>query len=181
MKRHLAFAFIISLSISSASAETRVALGSSDFADTEAVTNVAFSAEQKKPITLLFDFNAAQDNNAEVVFGCDADGDGALSEDEERFCLGWECGSWKIVDCRDLRAVFLPSALSGTARAYWDLRIVGRRVDAYSDGASTSLFLSEAMDQSSLNMVKVVCRGIPSPNLSMRSPSRKIGLRVTLR
>ena len=176
-----AFLFLFIVPALFATAETKVALGSSDFADTEAVTNVAFSAEQGKPMTLRFDFNAEQDNNAEVVFGCDADGDGALSEDEERFCLGWECGRWKLVDCRDQSAVFLPSALSGITRAYWDLRIVGSRVDAYSDGTSTSLVLSETMDQSSLNMVKVVCRGIPSPNLSMRSPSRKIGLRVTLR
>jgi hypothetical protein len=132
-------------------------------------------------MTLRFDFNAEQDNNAEVIFGCDADGDGALSEDEERLCLGWECGRWRLVDCRDSRVVSLPSVQSGTIRAYWDLRITGRSVEAYSDGASMSLFLSETINQSTFNMVKVTCRGVPSPNLSMRSPSRKIGLRVTLR
>ena len=129
-----AFLFLLIVPALFATAETKVALGSSDFADTEAVTNVAFSAEQKKPITLRFDFNAAQDNNAEVVFGCDADGDGALSEDEERLCLGWECGRWRLVDCRDSRVVSLPSVQSGTIRAYWDLRITGRSVEAYSDG-----------------------------------------------
>jgi hypothetical protein len=41
-----AFLFLLIVPALFATAETRVALGSSDFADTEAVTNVAFSAEQ---------------------------------------------------------------------------------------------------------------------------------------
>ena len=181
MKRHLALAFILTLSLRFAAAETRVALGSSAFADTEAVTNVAFAAERNRPTTLRFDFNAAQNNNAEVVFGCDADGDGELSDDEERLCFGWDCGKWKLVDCRDLSAVSLPSAQSGIVRAYWELRFIGCRVEAHSDGESASLTLSEALAPTDFNMVKVTCRGVPSPEFSMRSPSRKIGLRITLR
>ena len=83
MKRHLALAFTMALALRFASAETGVALGTSCLADTEAVTNVAFAAERNRPTTLRFDFNAAQCNNAEVVFGCDADGDGVLSVDED--------------------------------------------------------------------------------------------------
>ena len=92
MKRHLALAFTITLALRFAAAETRVALGTAGFADTEAVTNVAFAAERNRPTTLRFDFNVAQHNNAEVVFGCDADGDGVLSEDEERIrSMGCRC------------------------------------------------------------------------------------------
>ena len=64
-------------------------LETSDRIDTESVTNVAFSVEQNATLDIRFDFNAAQYNNAELTFGCDADGDGALSVDEERLCVGW--------------------------------------------------------------------------------------------
>ena len=59
-----------------ASADLAVALGSGETVDTEAVTNVAFSAGNSSVINMRMLLNAQWNNNAEVIFGCDADNDG---------------------------------------------------------------------------------------------------------
>ena len=92
-------------------------------ADTEAVAYAPFAVTNgcSEKIYLRMDSAPAAANNAEVVFGIDADGDGVLSPDEERLLVGWDCGSWKFVDCQRQKEVSSPGVASGP-RAY--LRIM---------------------------------------------------------
>ena len=72
------------------------ALPSSEFADTEASTNIAFAVE--RPAMTRIEFTVALDatptNNVEVAIGTDANGDGNLAVEEAAHVFGWDCGNW---------------------------------------------------------------------------------------
>ena len=65
-----------------------------EYADTETVTNVAFTAWERGLKEFRFDleFTGTSSNNVEMAFGTDADGDGMLSDDEVSVIAGWDCG-----------------------------------------------------------------------------------------
>ena len=71
-------------------------LSPSDYADTEASTNVPFAvrAGQTDMVTLTLDFAATPSNSVEVAIGHDADGDGNLSPEESAVVFGYDCGAW---------------------------------------------------------------------------------------
>ena len=111
MKREIpAVFFVAAFAALNASADLAVELGSAATVDTEAVTNVAFAVGNSSIVNMRMLLNAQWNNNAEVIFGCGADNDGLLSADEELLLVGWDCGSWKAVDCRDQTR---PSVLKG--------------------------------------------------------------------
>ncbi len=141
-------------------------------ADTEAVAYAPFSATNgcSEKIYLRMDFAPAAANNAEVVFGVDADGDGVLSPDEERLLVGWDCGSWKLVDCQRQREVSSPNSASGP-RAYLRIMLGGVSTLATIYEDSTQLLLNSSFDVTEWNLVKVVSRGMPQPGLSARAPA----------
>ena len=72
------------------------ALPSSEFADTEVSTNIAFAVE--RPAMTRIEFTVALDatptNNVEVAIGTDANGDGNLAVEEAAHVFGWDCGNW---------------------------------------------------------------------------------------
>ena len=141
-------------------------------ADSEAVAYAPFAATNgcSEKIYLRMDFAAAAVNNAEVVFGVDADGDGVLSPDEERLLVGWDCGEWKLVDCRTLVEACAPGSGCG-GRAHWRIRNGAGRTQATIDEDSTRLLLDSPCDASEWNLVKVVSRGSPQPRHSARAPA----------
>ena len=69
--------------------------------DTEVVTNVPVSMANValSSYRLELDFTPSASNCVEVAFGRDSDGDGALGLTERGFCVGWDCGEWKLA-CR---------------------------------------------------------------------------------
>lgn len=73
-------------------------LDPSEWADTEAVTNFAFTIPDgdMRRFRFTLDFNATPSNCVEVSFGVDADGDGNLSLDERGMSFGWDCGAWVL-------------------------------------------------------------------------------------
>ena len=75
-----------------------VRLGSSQYADTEVSTNVAFAAWTERMFAFEYelDFDGTPSNNVQVAFGIDADGDRILSPEEERLVVGWDCGEWFV-------------------------------------------------------------------------------------
>ena len=160
-----------------ASAEHAVA----ETVDTEAVTNVAFSAGNSSVINMRMNLNAQWNNNAEVIFGCDADNDGELSADEELLLVGWDCGSWKAVDCRDQTSIAVVSGDVNNNRAYWRIRGDAGGVTLELNGAQTRFATTTACHLASCNMVKVICRGNVSPDLNMKCPASQHGLRILLR
>lgn len=87
-----------------------VRLGSSQYADTEVSTNVAFAAWTERMFAFEYelDFDGTPSNNVQVAFGIDADGDRILSPEEERLVVGWDCGEWfmrNVVEGIDLAQV----------------------------------------------------------------------------
>ena len=164
-----------------ASAELAVALVSGETVDTETVTNVSFSAGNSSVINKRMDLNAQWNNNAEVIFGRDVDNDGVLSADEELLLVGWDCGSWKVVDCRDQTSVAVVLGDANNNRAYWRIRGDAGGVTLELNGAQARFATTTACHLASCNMVKVICRGNVSPDLNMRYPASQHGLRVLLR
>ena len=71
-----------------------------EFADTETVTNVAFTAWERGLREFRFDlaFTGTASNNVEMAFGTDADGNGALSDGEVSVLAGWDCGELFIAN-----------------------------------------------------------------------------------
>lgn len=69
-------------------------------ADTETVTNVAFTAWERGLREFRFDlaFTGTASNNVEMAFGTDADGDGELSDGEIDVRAGWDCGELLVAD-----------------------------------------------------------------------------------
>ena len=61
-------------------------------AETNVVFNTGLATDNKWTLTIERD--TAASNSVEVVFGCDADEDGALGVDEGELCVGWDCGEW---------------------------------------------------------------------------------------
>ena len=74
----------------------------SEFADTEAVTNVAIAVgDAERPhVETSIALAASPSNSVEMSFGVDADGDGELCFDEIEWTFGCRCGTWF---CRDAR------------------------------------------------------------------------------
>ena len=62
----------------------------------EVETNVFFDAgaATDNKWTLTIERDAAASNCVEVVFGCDANEDGALGIEEGELSVGWDCGEW---------------------------------------------------------------------------------------
>lgn len=81
---------------SSAGIVTAGPLGASPYLDTEVVTNFPCASWRNhlKTFSVTLAFAATPSNNVQMAFGTDVDHDGALSPDEERLVVGWDCGEW---------------------------------------------------------------------------------------
>ena len=71
-------------------------LPTSEYADTEVSTNIAFVVERPAMTRIEFtvELDATPTNNVEVAIGTDADGDGNLSVEEAAYTFGYDCGKW---------------------------------------------------------------------------------------
>ena len=92
----LPFAVLAAVSTLEASAAPAAmpALPPVEYADTETVTNVAFTSWEQGLKEFRFDleFSGSASNNVEMSFGTDSNGDGALTDDEVSVIAGWDCG-----------------------------------------------------------------------------------------
>ena len=68
----------------------------SEYADTEATTNIPFavSLAAMSRVEFTVSLDASPTNCVEVSIGTDADGDGCLSLDEADQTFGFRCGDW---------------------------------------------------------------------------------------
>ena len=68
----------------------------SEYADTEATTNIPFavSLATMSRVEFTVSLDASPTNCVEVSIGTDADGDGCLSLDEADQTFGFRCGDW---------------------------------------------------------------------------------------
>ena len=72
--------------------------GTSDYADTEIATNIAFQVDNNmfNRLELELQLNPSLINNLEIAIGIDSDADGKLSLDETDMAFGYDCGKWFV-------------------------------------------------------------------------------------
>lgn len=91
----------------------------SAYLDTVVATNVPFNRARTdvRSLDVLLQFHGSVSNAVEVAFGCDADGDGALSVDETEVVVGWRGGFYSLEDAvGDLRILEPATNVADTAR-----------------------------------------------------------------
>ena len=68
----------------------------SDFADAEAVTNIAWVVDHSRLDSMRFvvELDGSATNGVEVAVGVDSNQDGALSQEEAGVFFGYDCGEW---------------------------------------------------------------------------------------
>ena len=139
-----------------------------EFLDTEVSTNVPIPslAQRTREYAFSMSFNATPSNNVEIAFGIDADGDGALCDDEVSLSAGWDCGEWFVANAATGERLADagadgPHELLGEIHIRADGRV---KSAAFRDG-TTPLFVPlaasvESWDFSAAwNMVRIVGRG----------------------
>ena len=68
--------------------------GTSNYADTEIATNIAFQVDNNmfNRLELELQLNPSLTNNLEIAIGIDSDADGKFSLDETDMAFGYDCG-----------------------------------------------------------------------------------------
>lgn len=142
----------------------------SEWADCEASTNLVFDAGSVRDNrwTLSFEIDAAGVNNAQVEFGVDTDGNGALDANERELSVGWDCGEWIVRDRRG-RTVRRSEAASGRRRLEWTLYLDAQRRGRRLAGNVFAGGNVETFFNPSWNMARVVVRGADAANGLIRS------------
>lgn len=139
-----------------------------EYADTETVTNVAFTAWEQGLKEFRFDlaFPGTASNNVEMAFGTDADGNGELSYGEIDMVAGWDCGEWFILNnATDERVTESTAVGAKVFSCVFEMRSDGRIVNAaYTDNGSATFAELAASKPSWLyspdwDMVRLVGRG----------------------
>ena len=153
-------------------------LAPSQFADTEVSTNVpcALDLPSLKEYRIGLGLVGTPSNNVEVALGHDADGDGALSLDEQAVWLAWDCGEWTARGIRDrgLGIGDVPLMTSGPDTN----GVVSASVDvAVSNHKSKPAWL---YDQN-WNLVRVTRRGVDDPEERVSLYTRVAGLMILVK
>ena len=143
----------------------------------EAETNVVFNAglATDNKWTLTIERDTAASNSVEVVFGCDADEDGALGVDEGELCVGWDCGEWFW---RDRRTNAACRVEGDPNRLVWTLYL-GRERTARS--LSSTVFppgVSPTCFNPDWNLARVVSRGADTVHVESKMSIDALILRI---
>ena len=171
------------------------ALPLSDFADTEASTNVCLDVTQVLSVGDKFRFfdvalelAATPTNNVEIAFGVDTDEDGMLGCRERDFVLGWDCGAWFWRDRRaKVETRFGEGTSVGPERTLtWRVKVDGDHLPrsfvategraTLATGASTA-----AMFSPQWNMARVVARGGVESNERISVKMSRNAMRVIIK
>ena len=143
----------------------------SEYADTEASTNLAFSlrTEGRSSFEIAISLQASASNNLEVAFGCDADSDGELSAEEQSLTVGWDSGSWFLRDDATGELTSVPRA-DGQRRLDFRVMIDSKlrpRGLIARDGGVVFAYDARSMPSSAFdpdwNLVRVTARGFRNP------------------
>ena len=158
--------------------------------DTEVVTNAALPAVRADSRVFAFslELDATASNNVEVAFGRDADHDGVLSRVEADLLVGWDCGEWEVVDCATGDVVHERGA-EGRASLGWRLEFsaadVPRSLSATANGRTAFAALAahppRFLYSREWDTVRVVCRGMDSPNPAISGSIDNIPLAIRIR
>jgi len=156
------------------------------YADTEAVTNIAFDAgvAGNNVFALSLALDASPSNNVEVAFGCDADGNGTLEDSEAAFAIGWDCGEWFF---RDVAADVADSCDGSCGRASLDWRLkldaalTPRDLRAFVGTSPLPFPLMDTMYDPAWNMARVTSRGFGNVEASLRFGAFAIPIAIRIR
>ena len=158
--------------------------------DTEVVTNAALPAVRADSRVFAFtlELDATASNNVEVAFGRDADHDGGLSRGEADMLVGWDCGTWKIVDCTTGDET-IEQGTEGHVSLGWRLEFsaadVPRSLSVTINGSAAFAALAanppRFLYSSEWDTVRVVCRGMDSPSPSISGFIENIPLAIRIR
>ena len=142
----------------------------SPYADTEATTNVVFSAgdTDDRLFRLSLELNATADNNVSVVFGTDANANGVLDREEADAVVGWDSGSWFYQD-RVTGAEAHTARADGRRRLNWELTLNPHKAAksvraADADGVVFTGAIPAAMFSPDWNLMQVTARGVAEPS-----------------
>ena len=141
-------------------------------AETNVIFNVGLATDNKW--TLSIELGAAISNSVEIVFGCDADGNGVLGVDEGELCIGWDCGEWFWRDRRSNAAC----RVEGTAQRL-DMTLYLRDREAKS--LASSVFppvVSPTCFNPDWNLARVVSRGAETVRIESKISINALTLRV---
>ena len=146
-------------------------LGAASFVDTEASTNMPPPACAGDPHSMAFslDFTGTPSNAVEIAFGVDADSDGALTPDEARIVVGWDCAAWFLRNEADGETLSEPASVASAS------------------GGNAPLFTSLAsapppwLHDCSWNLCRLTSRGVGSHNASFVVSSAPDGFKIIVR
>ena len=143
----------------------------------EVETNVVFStgAATDNKWTLTIERDAAASNSVEVVFGCDANEDGALGIEEGELSVGWDCGEWFWRDRRANAAC----RVEGTAQRL-DMTLYLNR-DRAAKSLESSVFpsvVSLTCFNPDWNLARVVSRGAETIRVESKISINALTLRI---
>jgi len=176
-------------------------------ADTEVWTNVpcAQLLSDVREFEVVLDFTGTASNCVQVAFGCDENGDGDLSWNEEGVVIGWRAGDYFIEDVKGGRRFREDGALgeralpAGSESGGQGLPALPRRlmfrVAAGEDGAKSASVVcdgaakfAEALGgdlqwlyRRDWNMAKVTRRGVDSPGEIVLVESDHGGMKFIVR
>ena len=143
----------------------------------EVETNVLFAtgAATDNKWMLSIELDATASNCVEVVFGRDADGDGALGIEEGELSVGWDCGEWFWRD----RRVNAACRVEGNAPRLDMMLFLNRDRDAKS--LMSSVFppiVSPTCFDADWNLARVVSRGAESIHVESKISIDALTLRI---
>ena len=162
----------------------------SEFADTEASTNIAITAwNGSRSFSVSLSLDATASNCVEVAVGADAaPANGRLSAAEASLCFGWDCGRW-FLDAPGLtnRVEMIPA--TADARKTVTLRLgirpndSIREISLLDDGVPVlpSPLGMTLPSAASWNMLRVTTRGCAPPQESLEVRSSPDGTQLIMR
>ena len=110
------------------------------YIDTEAATNVPFTAWQEHVGKFKFSLTCrtTATNNVQFAFGRDADDDGILSLEESDLVVGWDCGKWFVQGGYDAERIETAVGTGDGQTLAWTVRLSPR--------AATSVSVTATVD-----------------------------------
>ena len=139
------------------------------FADLEAVTNIAVSAfaEAKKRVTVTIECDAAKDNAMRVFVGKDANKDGKLGLEEVGVRFGWDAGQWiveELLGQNHLEAAPKTAAKRRICSLSWNLDANGKfELGSFREGDAVLGELTRLAFDKGWNCVRIVRNGKTDP------------------
>ena len=167
----------------------RPMLPSVERADTEATTNVPFTAWQENAGRFTFSLTCrtTPTNNVQAAFGTDGDGDGVLSLEECDLLVGWDCGAWFVQNGFDGARVESTAGVGDEQTLVWTATLsprtgISKRIDAdvggtpVFDGVNAGMFYNRAW-----NMLRLTGRGLADSGESLAVRVRPDSLFMVVR